>query len=81
MFAERYKLANQDIFEFKDANQRSYNFYKQHCAEAMLKKLTMLPEWDTVKEDIDSVCLAKMLQQVCHKTGLSKSSRCLTSYK
>ena len=30
VFAETYKLANQDIREFKDANQRSYNLYKQH---------------------------------------------------
>ena len=25
VFTETYKLANQDICEFKDANQRSYN--------------------------------------------------------
>ena len=49
VFTETHKLTNQDIREFKDANQQSYNLYKQHCAEAMLRKLTMLPEWDTVE--------------------------------
>ena len=32
VFAETYKLANQDIREYKNANQRSYNLYKQYCA-------------------------------------------------
>ena len=48
VFAETYKLVNQDIRKFKDANQRSYNLYKQHCAEVMLQKLTTLPDWETV---------------------------------
>ena len=69
VFAEMYKLSNQDIRKFKDANQHSYNLYKQHCAKAMLQKLTVLHEWETVEEDIGEVGLAKMLQQVCHKKG------------
>ena len=69
LFAETYKLANQDIREFKDANQRSYNLYKHHCAEAMMKKMATLPDWDTVEEDMDGVGLAKILRQVCHKKG------------
>ena len=44
MFAETYKLVNQDIREFKDSNQRSYNLYNQQCAEAMIQKLTTLPD-------------------------------------
>ena len=36
VFAETYKLTNQDICEFKDANQHAYNLYKQHCAEVMM---------------------------------------------
>ena len=48
VFAEMYKLSNQDIRKFKDANQHSYNLYKQHCAEVMLQKLTTLPDWETV---------------------------------
>ena len=69
VFAETYKLANHYIREFKDANQRSYNLYKQHWAEAMLRKLTKLPEWNTVEEDMDGVGLEKMLRQLCHKKG------------
>ena len=69
MFAETYKLVNQDIFKFKSANQRSYNFYKQHCAKAMLQKLMTLPEWDIIEEGMDGVGLAKMLRQVFHNKG------------
>ena len=57
-----YKLAYKDIREFKDANQRSYNMHKQHCAEAVLQKLTTLPELETVEEDMDGFDLAKMLR-------------------
>ena len=60
VFAETYKLANQDIHEFKDANQRSYNLYNQHCAELMLLKLTMLPDWEIVEEDMYRVGLDNM---------------------
>ena len=68
-FAEIYKLANQGICKFKDAKQQSYNLYKQHYAEAMLQKLTTLPEWETFKEDMDGVGLAKILCQVFRKRG------------
>ena len=49
VFSETYKIANQDIREFKDVNQRSYNLYKQHCAEAMMQKLKTLPNWKIIK--------------------------------
>ena len=67
MFAETYKLTNQDTREFKDANQRSYNLYNQHCADAMLQKLTTIPMCETVEEDMDEVGLEKMIRKVCHK--------------
>ena len=69
MFAETYKLANQNIRKFKDANTRYYYLYKHHCAEAILQKMTTLPEWETVEEDMEVVGLAKILRQVCHKKG------------
>ena len=66
VFAETYKLGNQDIREFKDANQRSYSLYKQNCAESMIQKLTTFPDWETVEEYMDGFGLAKILRQVCH---------------
>ena len=69
VFAETYKLVNQDICKFKYDNQRSYNLYKQHCAEAMMQDLATLPNWEIVEEDMDGVGLDQMLRQVCHKKG------------
>ena len=66
VFADTYKIANQDIRKFKDANQRSYSLYKQNCAESMIQKLTTFPDWETVEEDMDGFGLAKILRQVCH---------------
>ena len=69
VFAETYNLTNQGIHEFKDTSQRPCNVYKQHCAEAMMKKLTTLLDWETVEEEIDGVGLDNMLRKVCHKKG------------
>ena len=51
--------------------------YKQHCAEEMMQKLTMLPNWKTVEEDMGGVGLAKMLWQVCHKKGAGEKQQML----
>ena len=63
MFSETNKLVNQDICEFNESNQHSYNLYKQHFDEAMIQKLTKIPDWETAEEDMDRVGLVKMLRQ------------------
>ena len=80
MFAETYKLANQDICNFKDANQQSYNMYKQHCSEAILKKLATLPECETFEEDMYGFGLANMLQQACHKKWEGEKKHMIHAY-
>ena len=47
--------------------------YKQHCDEAMLQKLTTLPEWETEEEDMDRVGLTKVLRQLFHKKGAGEN--------
>ena len=77
VFAVTYKLLNHDICELKYSNQKSYNLYKQQCAEAMMQKLTTLHDWKTVEKDMDRVGIANTLWQVCHKKGYGEKKQML----